>query len=156
MKRDHEAVLEELAQAVGRRVRELRLARPAAQSTLVALSRSTGMSVSFLSMIENGHRLPSLGALVALSRALDIAPSRLLAVTGETGARLPGDPPDRPPASLDAPVPHPSASASRQSLGEDPAAVAELLEPVAAFFRSRGLGERELGELLEAARKLFT
>ncbi|HEY3445793.1 MAG TPA: helix-turn-helix transcriptional regulator [Myxococcales bacterium] len=156
MKKDHEVMMAELAQAVGRRVRELRLARPAPESTLTALSRRAGMSVSFLSMIENGHRLPSLGALVALSRALETPPANLLEVADQLpvsevppgdgpDAELPDDlPPDPVPGAFAPPAPAATPSA------------AELLEPVATFFRARGLGERELSELLEAARTLFS
>ena len=149
MRRDHEEVMAELARAVGRRVHELRLARPAPESTLVSLARRTGMSVSFLSMIENGHRLPSLGALVSLSKALETAPANLLEVAGEP---LPAETAAGGPAH-DVPDDDPPSPAAA---GESAPSATELLEPVAAFFRSRGLGEREVGELLEAARKLFS
>lgn len=144
MRRDHADLMEQLARAVGRRVRCRRLALPPSESTLVALSRRTGMSVSFLSMIENGQRLPSLGALASLSKALGAPASSLLEVADE------GSPSERGPGAS-GPV---GGGGPQPSGGGDPAA-AELLEPVAAFFRARGLGEREVVELLAAARRLF-
>ena len=71
-----------LARAVGQRVRRLRRDRPP-PNTLTWLAGRVGMSCSFLSMIENGRRLPSLGVLMALSEVLETSP----------GALLGGDPP---------------------------------------------------------------
>jgi transcriptional regulator with XRE-family HTH domain len=105
----------ELARAVGLRLRTLRQGRPR-PNTLAWLAERTGMSCSFLSMMENGRRLPSLGALVALSQVLEVHPSELLA--GDT----------------------PSAS---------------LLAPLAALFRERGLGPRDVKRLLRVAQVLF-
>lgn len=70
MASDAEPASADLAKVVGTRVRSLRQRRAAPRNTLAWLSEETGMSVSFLSMIENGRRLPSLPALAALAEAL--------------------------------------------------------------------------------------
>ncbi len=66
-----------LALAIGTKVRKHRL-RPAQRRTQSRVARSAGISISFLSMIERGERLPTLDTLYRLARALGIRPSDLL------------------------------------------------------------------------------
>jgi osmotically inducible protein OsmC len=68
----------ELERLAGR-LRELRLER---RQTLDELSALSGLSKTYLSRIESGDRRPSLGALVALARAWDVALASLFAQTG--------------------------------------------------------------------------
>jgi len=77
-----------LAMAVGGRVRALRRGQAAPRNTLSWLAARTGMSISFLSMIENGRRLPSLPALVSLSEALETPIADLLTATPSVQALL--------------------------------------------------------------------
>jgi transcriptional regulator with XRE-family HTH domain len=56
-------------QAIGSRVRELRLAR---NFTLQALADLTGLSPSLLSLVERGRTSPSIGTLVAVAHALGV------------------------------------------------------------------------------------
>jgi transcriptional regulator with XRE-family HTH domain len=43
-----------------------------------ALARKSGLSVSYVSMLERGQRAPPLDTLEALSKALGVSPLRLL------------------------------------------------------------------------------
>ncbi len=56
-------------QAIGSRVRELRLAR---SLTLQAMANLTGLSPSLLSLVERGRTSPSIGTLVAVAHALGV------------------------------------------------------------------------------------
>ncbi|MFN0061152.1 MAG: helix-turn-helix domain-containing protein [Myxococcaceae bacterium] len=56
---------------MGQRIRELRTQRPD-RWTQEDLSQRARISVSFLSMIERGERVPHLETLVALTRALGV------------------------------------------------------------------------------------
>ena len=80
--------LDALAKAVGRRVFQLRRARRPPGNTLTWLASKTGLSLSFLSMIENGRRLPSLGALVLLPEALEVSVGELLGAEAPPGDLL--------------------------------------------------------------------
>ncbi|TMR91999.1 helix-turn-helix domain-containing protein [Nonomuraea basaltis] len=74
--------LEETLQAVGPRLRALRLERGA---TLAELSGSTGISVSTLSRLESGQRKPTLELLLPLARAHQVQLDELIdaPVTGD-------------------------------------------------------------------------
>jgi transcriptional regulator with XRE-family HTH domain len=61
---------------LGARIRLLRTARGL---TLDALARSTGISVSMLSLVERGRTSASVGTLMALSSALSVSMSELFA-----------------------------------------------------------------------------
>lgn len=56
---------------VGRRIRQLRISRPA-RMTQEDLSERARISVSFLSMIERGERSPHLETLAAIAEALEV------------------------------------------------------------------------------------
>jgi transcriptional regulator with XRE-family HTH domain len=56
-------------------LRTQRLQRGFSQETL---GRRCGLSVSYVSMLERGHRSPPLDTLEALSNALGVSPLRLL------------------------------------------------------------------------------
>src|SRR5689334_22184167 len=56
---------------VGRRIRQLRMAR-SARMTQEDLSERARISVSFLSMIERGERSPHLETLAAIAEALGV------------------------------------------------------------------------------------
>lgn len=49
---------------------DLRAARKSAGLTLVALSRSSGYSITHLSQVERGHACPTMGALLRITRAI--------------------------------------------------------------------------------------
>jgi transcriptional regulator with XRE-family HTH domain len=59
---------------LGKRVRDLRDSLSLTQTQLAA---KTGISPSFLSMVERGERLPTLATLVALSEATGVTLSQL-------------------------------------------------------------------------------
>jgi transcriptional regulator with XRE-family HTH domain len=80
-KQQMESVYDELLDAVGPRLRALRLERGA---TLAQLSASTGISVSTLSRLESGQRKPTLELLLPLSRAHQV-PLDELVDAPETG-----------------------------------------------------------------------
>lgn len=62
--------------------RQIRVARTERGWTLKDLSESSGVSVSQLSSIERGAHLPSLESMLAIARALDLAPSTWLRAAG--------------------------------------------------------------------------
>ena len=80
---DDELVPQEVLDAVGSRLRELRRERGA---TLAALAASTGISVSTLSRLESGQRRPTLELLLPLARAHQVPLDELV------GAPETGDP----------------------------------------------------------------
>jgi transcriptional regulator with XRE-family HTH domain len=82
-----DAGLDEVLDAVGRR---LRAAREHRGATLAQLSETTGISVSTLSRLESGGRRPTLELLLRLARAHDVPLDELV------GARTPDDPRVRP------------------------------------------------------------
>src|SRR6267142_2921687 len=57
---------------VGRKIRQLRLARVGPKLTQEELSERAKISVSFLSMIERGERSPHLETLQKVSAALEV------------------------------------------------------------------------------------
>src|SRR5487761_111101 len=69
--------------AVGPRLRALRQQR---DTTLTALAKATGISVSTLSRLETGERRPTLELLLPLARAYDVQIDELV------GAAPTGDP----------------------------------------------------------------
>lgn len=72
---------DEQVEPLGVRLRRARLKRGLSQVVLAGLS---GVSPSFLSMVENGHRkLRSWSHITALASALDISASLLLIDRGE-------------------------------------------------------------------------
>lgn len=60
---------------IGERIRNFRQKK---KFTLRELSQATGLSISFLSDIENGRRLPSLENLSKIAKALDVSISYLI------------------------------------------------------------------------------
>ena len=66
----------EIAQALGRRVRQLRQSRPE-RLTQEDLAERADISVSFLSMIERGERAPHLETLLRLALALQVSVGEL-------------------------------------------------------------------------------
>ncbi|MFG1703043.1 helix-turn-helix domain-containing protein [Nonomuraea sp. M3C6] len=79
--------LDEVLQAVGPRLRALRMERGA---TLAQLSKSTGISVSTLSRLESGQRKPTLELLLPLARAHQVQLDELIdaPVTGDPRVHL--------------------------------------------------------------------
>jgi transcriptional regulator with XRE-family HTH domain len=61
--------MEPLSRQLGRRIKALRLGCNASQ---LSLSERAGVSVSFLSMIERGRRLPHISTLARLADALGV------------------------------------------------------------------------------------
>jgi len=57
---------------VGRRIRQLRIARVEPRMTQEDLSERAHISVSFLSMIERGERSPHLETLASMAEALQV------------------------------------------------------------------------------------
>ncbi|MFF7953266.1 helix-turn-helix domain-containing protein [Streptomyces griseorubiginosus] len=90
-----------LAARVGGRLRRLRQDRGL---TLAALSRSCGVSVSYLSAVEKGVNHPSLNTLAAITEALGVSIRTVVAEEGQETIRLSAIP--RQP-SLTAEVSHP-------------------------------------------------
>jgi len=75
--------LDDVLAAVGPRLRALRISR---DTTLTALSASTGISVSTLSRLESGQRRPNLELLLPLAKAHQVPLDELV------GAPTTGDP----------------------------------------------------------------
>src|SRR3954468_20515345 len=75
------AEIDEVLEAVGSRLRALRVQRGA---TLATLAQSTGISVSTLSRLESGQRKPSLELLLPLAKAYQV-PLDELVDAPETG-----------------------------------------------------------------------
>ena len=71
---------------VGRRIRQLRLARVGLRMTQEELSERASISVSFLSMIERGERSPHLETLAKLAEALEVRIAELFNFGLEDGA----------------------------------------------------------------------
>ena len=90
-----------LAVRVGRRLRQLRQDRGL---TLAALSNQSGVSVSYLSAVENGVNHPSLQTLVAITDALGVRIPAVLAEEGQPHVQR-GRIPRNTPASVE--VSHP-------------------------------------------------
>jgi len=84
---DDALALDDVLEAVGPRLRSLRLERGA---TLAELSDATGISVSTLSRLESGQRRPTLELLLQLARAHQVPLDKLV------DAPAPGDPRVRP------------------------------------------------------------
>src|SRR5207244_11501380 len=74
---------------VGRKIRQLRLARVGPKLTQEELSERARISVSFLSMIERGERAPHLETLAAIADALDVHLADLFAERQEGTASDP-------------------------------------------------------------------
>ncbi|MDQ0993862.1 helix-turn-helix domain-containing protein [Streptomyces sp. V3I7] len=90
-----------LAERVGGRLRQLRKDRAL---TLAALSRSSGVSVSYLSAVEKGINHPSLHTLAAITEALQVSIPEVLAREGQETIRQ-ARMPERPGESVD--ISHP-------------------------------------------------
>jgi transcriptional regulator with XRE-family HTH domain len=60
---------------LGERVREQRRSRGLTQE---ALAEALDLSVAYVSLIERGGRNPPYTTVVAIARALDVAPSRIV------------------------------------------------------------------------------
>ena len=72
--------------AVGKEIRRRRKARGLSQEKLAERAK---LSTHYISGIENGHRDPSLSTVVAICKALRIAPGELLGgVEGLTAAGI--------------------------------------------------------------------
>lgn len=64
-----------LRSTVAARLRQLRVEQKLSQGVL---AKRSGLSVSYVSMLERGLRVPALDTLEALSRGLGVSPLRLL------------------------------------------------------------------------------
>ena len=67
-----EMVQASVVKEVGRRIRQLRIARVEPRMTQEDLSERAHISVSFLSMIERGERSPHLETLASIAEALQV------------------------------------------------------------------------------------
>jgi transcriptional regulator with XRE-family HTH domain len=67
-----------ISELVSRNLRATRIRRKLSQEEL---ARRTGISVSYVSMLERGERSPPLDRLEALAKALKVPPLDLLART---------------------------------------------------------------------------
>ena len=74
--------MSELGKRLGRRIRDLRTQR-AERWTQEDLSERAKISVSFLSMIERGERVPHVETLAALAEALGVSLAELFAGADE-------------------------------------------------------------------------
>lgn len=72
--------LSDIGKRLGRRIRDLRIQRPE-KWTQEDLAERAHISVSFLSMIERGERMPHVDTLAAISLALDVSLSELFVGT---------------------------------------------------------------------------
>jgi transcriptional regulator with XRE-family HTH domain len=70
--------MSEIGKRIGRRIRELRVHRPE-RWTQEDLAERAHISVSFLSMIERGERVPHVETLASLAGALEVSLSDLFA-----------------------------------------------------------------------------
>jgi transcriptional regulator with XRE-family HTH domain len=70
----------EIGKRLGRRIRDLRTQR-VQRWTQEELADRAGISVSFLSMIERGERIPHVETLAAIATALDVSLSELFSGT---------------------------------------------------------------------------
>jgi transcriptional regulator with XRE-family HTH domain len=76
----------DLGKRIGQRIRELRTQRPE-RWTQEELAERAQISVSFLSMIERGERVPHVETLAALSNALSVSLGELFTGTEQTPAQ---------------------------------------------------------------------
>jgi transcriptional regulator with XRE-family HTH domain len=70
----------------GRAIKKVRAVRGISQKKLAKLAE---LDASYISMIENGHRIPSIEALESLSKALDV-PMYLIPLLGSDPEDLRG------------------------------------------------------------------
>lgn len=70
--------MSEIGKRLGRRIRDLRTQR-AEKWTQEDLAERAQISVSFLSMIERGERMPHVETLASIAQALDVTLSELFA-----------------------------------------------------------------------------
>ena len=71
-RRPPESTPSSLAQAVGRRLRELRRSREGAAATLQAVAAEVGVTAGFLSMLERGTRAAHLDTLAKLAAVFGV------------------------------------------------------------------------------------
>ena len=81
--------MSELGKRIGQRIRELRTQRPE-RWTQEELAERAQISVSFLSMIERGERIPHVETLASLALALDVSLSELFAGTDRENTETDG------------------------------------------------------------------
>lgn len=74
--------MSEIGKRIGYRIRELRTQRPE-RWTQEDLAERARISVSFLSMIERGERVPHVETLAAIAQALSVTLSELFAGADE-------------------------------------------------------------------------
>lgn len=72
-------------QSIGNRVKQARLAKHMTQQQL---AEAAGISMSFLSNIENGRQSMNLRALIALSDALGVTADRLIRENPDSASRI--------------------------------------------------------------------
>lgn len=82
--------MSELGKKIGRRIRELRTQRQD-RWTQEDLAERARISVSFLSMIERGERIPHVETLAALADALSVPLSELFAAVDDAGTSQTND-----------------------------------------------------------------
>ena len=73
---ESEIEVEAVERRITQRLRRLRLERGL---TLETVAGSAGLTAGYLSRVEQGHRVPSVGTLVLLARSLDVTVAELLA-----------------------------------------------------------------------------
>ena len=72
---------------IGIRIRNTRRKKSISQ---MSLSESTGLSVPYISLVENGRKKASLTALMLISEALDLSLDYLLLGVGSADTHFPG------------------------------------------------------------------
>jgi transcriptional regulator with XRE-family HTH domain len=66
----------QVAEAFGKRVRELRLEKGMTQEQL---AEAAGLHPTFISNVERGYRVPTIVTLLKLAKGLDVDPADLVA-----------------------------------------------------------------------------
>jgi transcriptional regulator with XRE-family HTH domain len=74
-----------LGQIVAENLRAVRTGQKLSQETL---AKKSGLSVSYISMLERGERTPPLDTLEALAKGLSVSPLDLLKEGGTAGRRV--------------------------------------------------------------------
>jgi len=65
---------------IGKRIRARRVDRAFRRKTLHDVAAAIGKTKPYISLIENGERLPTLQTLVDIANALDVHPFDLIAI----------------------------------------------------------------------------
>jgi transcriptional regulator with XRE-family HTH domain len=141
----------------GAAVRRLRLERGLGLNDLAARA---GVSASYLSEVERGHKRPSTDVLALLARAFGMAPSELLAYVEASSEDLPDATAGRVVPMMPAESPRGRLERMVPFLRREPAPTPEVPDPhehsLQALARmARALPEDDLKLLLDLARRLL-